>query len=47
MSADVSGHCHEKHNVADDGLLLCDLPFGHEGPHWDAEDNVTWERGKP
>ncbi len=24
------------------GLLTCALDFNHEGPHWDASDEVEW-----
>ncbi len=30
-----------------DGYLLCTLPAGHDGLHWDGFMNMTWKRGKP
>lgn len=44
--------CHEVVNIGTDvqppdGLLLCTLPIGHDGAHYDGVDNVTWKVGKP
>ena len=27
--------------------LICMLPEGHEGLHWDGEENVSWKVGNP
>ena len=26
--------------------LVCHLPRGHEGPHWDADDDIVWSKGE-
>lgn len=28
-------------------ILICSLPDGHAGLHWDGDDNVMWREGKP
>ena len=30
-----------------DNPLVCMLPEGHNGPHYDEADNITWKVGKP
>jgi hypothetical protein len=37
--------CNDEFRV--DNPLVCMLPEGHKGPHWDSADNITWKRGKP
>ena len=27
--------------------LVCHLPIGHQGPHYDGDENVTWKVGEP
>jgi hypothetical protein len=29
------------------GLLTCCLDTGHAGPHYDENDNVSWQAGPP
>jgi hypothetical protein len=30
-----------------DAFLACWLPAGHDGPHYDQVDDITWRDGKP
>lgn len=36
---DIDGHI--------DVMLVCFLPEGHDGPHYDEADDLTWKDGKP
>ena len=28
-------------------VMLCYLPAGHDGPHYDEADDLTWTKGRP
>lgn len=32
---------------SDSGVLCCWLPEGHDGPHYDRLDDISWSRGLP
>ena len=32
---------------AESGAMLCHLPEGHEGLHYDDIDDISWKEGKP
>ena len=39
--------CDEDAEVHEEGLVLCDLPEGHDGLHYDELHDVSWRKGKP
>ena len=33
--------------LTDDGAVVCSLPGGHAGLHYDDTDDISWTKGRP
>jgi hypothetical protein len=47
MPDDDGYECGESASAAPSGALVCNLPMGHDGLHWDGQDDITWKAGPP